>query len=109
VSRLGQLVSRVSQGARHPVACGFFVVGDEDAEVRHYEQGSRTVKVAPVRGPLSHRISPPNSRRRRLTAYSPKPVPLSLVVTKGSKIRSSIAAGIPAPSSLTEAIRQPFS
>src|SRR5690606_34750452 len=54
------------------------------------------------RGRLSHSITPPWSPMILATNASPRPVPLVLVVTKGSKRYGRISSGTPGPLSWTE-------
>ena len=59
--------------------------------------GSRTVNRAPPSGRFVAAMQPPCSSTIRLQIASPSPVPVSLVLTKGSKIRSPSSDGKAAP------------
>ena len=66
-----------------------------------------TVKVLPLPGALWTTRSPPSSRAKRRLIASPRPVPPKRRVTElsactnGSKIASSVSAGMPIPLSVT--------
>ena len=66
----------------------------------HYA-GSCTVIVVPRPTSLSTSIVPLQLSTSRFTIASPSPDPLVVVENRGSKIRGSSSAGIPAPSSDT--------
>ena len=67
------------------------------------ERGKSTSKRAPRWGWLSTRMCPPACSTMPYTVASPRPVPLptSLVVKNGSKMRARVASSMPTPSSST--------
>ena len=65
--------------------------------------GRHSETVVPCPGVLCTSMSPPDWRTKPYTMDMPRPVPLPacLVVKKGSKMRETVAASMPAPSSTT--------
>ena len=62
-----------------------------------YARGKITVTVVPRSGSLSKRIDPPWSSTISLQIARPKPVPLDLVVKKGSNTFLRTSGDIPQP------------
>ena len=60
------------------------------------------MKVEPRPGRDSTRIAPPAWRTMPYTVARPRPVPVSLVVKNGSKMRERISSVMPQPPSFTE-------
>src|SRR2546423_795792 len=74
---------------RHKLACGFVCLA------------SRMTKRAPPKRLASLHRSPPCWRRKARLKERPRPIPLLLLVTKGSNKRSMTFAEIPGPESST--------
>src|SRR5262245_18284994 len=71
------------------------------------EAGNSILKQAPPEGKFSAQIVAPWASTIRLQIDSPKPTPVSLVVTKGSKIRVPKCLGRPSPLSNTSSTTVP--
>src|SRR5439155_11175273 len=108
------------QGLGQRLQQGRVVVDDEDAQrPRHWEvsfvsagaRGRWMRNVAPAPGWLTTEIVPPCSLMIPYVIERPRPVPLptSLVVKNGSKIRRSSPGGIPCPLSANETSTAPES
>src|SRR5262249_17707947 len=82
------------------------VVGDQDGRTRvHFSPSlaamGRNIRKTVRRGALSNSIPPPWSSITLATNARPRPVPLCLVVTKGSNRWGRRSSGMPAPLSAT--------
>src|SRR5262249_47760625 len=106
----GDLIAGAAEALLKDPAEAVFVVGDEDASIRHgghstlapyLAMGRKHEKAVPTPVSLATWMEPLCSSTMRWQRARPSPRPRSLVVKKGVKRRSRVAAGIPCPSSTT--------
>src|SRR5262249_50431339 len=93
-------VPRARQGPFQGPAHGFFVIDDQDVAHRfaHSTTGSSMRKTVRSDSRRQQMVPPWASATWRATA-SPRPTPSRLLVTKGSKRRSTTSGGGPGPES----------